>query len=110
MLRRTRLGAFRILALPAWFAAFNRALLFGGLTAVAGYRPLGAKPRSRAAMRSAVSSAAADPADIPDDDLFLVPQRSPAQARATERQADDVVSDLQAEVGRMGADILQALT
>jgi cellulose synthase/poly-beta-1,6-N-acetylglucosamine synthase-like glycosyltransferase len=110
MLRRTRLGAFRILALPAWFAAFNRALLFGGLTAVAGYRPLGAKPRSRAAMRSVVSSAAADPADIPDDDLFLVPQRSPAQARATERQADDVVSDLQAEVGRMGADILQALT
>jgi poly(3-hydroxybutyrate) depolymerase len=96
--------------LPAWFAAFNRALLFGGLAAVAGYRPLGAKPRSRAAVQSAARSAAADPADIPDDDLFLVPHRAQAQAGATERQGDDVVSDLQAEVGRMGADIVQALT
>jgi hypothetical protein len=61
-------------------------------------------------MQSAARSAAADPADIPDDDLFLVPHRAQAQAGATERQGDDVVSDLQAEVGRMGADIVQALT
>jgi cellulose synthase/poly-beta-1,6-N-acetylglucosamine synthase-like glycosyltransferase len=107
ILRHTRIGRFRILAVPAWCAAFTRALSFGSMMALAGYRPLGAKPRSQAAMRMPAHAPAADLADIPDDDLFL-DSPAPGPSRTGERLARDAAAD--AQDVRAGFDILQALT
>jgi cellulose synthase/poly-beta-1,6-N-acetylglucosamine synthase-like glycosyltransferase len=109
-LRNTRLGRIPLLAMPAWFAAFTRAMLFGSTTALAGYRPLGAKPRSQAAMRGAARAAPADLADIPDDDLLLNVRPSPATNRASGQDSTAAEAvDPQADVPA-GFDILQALT
>lgn len=50
--RRSRIGRFAPLALAAWCASLYRAYLYGGIAALAGLRPIGAKPRSRTARRA----------------------------------------------------------
>lgn len=78
------------LALPAWSAAMNRAMLFGMLAALAGWRPVGAKPRSQT--DTPPRPVTADLADTPDEDLMLDPPQGASDA------------------GGLGADVARALS
>lgn len=112
MLRHKWLGRFGLFAAPTWFVAFTRAMLFGSMATLAGHRPLGAKPRSQAARRTVARTPAADPADIPDDDLLLeVPavRRPRTRVAGTAEVAAAPVVDPPPDV-RAGMDIVQALS